>query len=44
MSAETTIALSKEKNIIGIKEASGSFSQCMQIMKNTSQGLSENIR
>ena len=37
MSAETTITLSKEKNIIGIKEASGSFSQCMQIVKNTSK-------
>ena len=37
MSAETTITLSKEKNIIGIKEASGSFSQCMQIVMNTSK-------
>jgi 4-hydroxy-tetrahydrodipicolinate synthase len=35
MSAETTIALSAEKNIIGIKEASGNFGQCMQIMMNT---------
>ena len=35
VSAETTIELAKEKNIIGIKEASGNFSQCMQIMMNT---------
>jgi 4-hydroxy-tetrahydrodipicolinate synthase len=35
MSAETTIELAKEKNIIGIKEASGNFGQCMQIMMNT---------
>jgi 4-hydroxy-tetrahydrodipicolinate synthase len=35
VAAETTIALSKEKNIIGIKEASGHFGQCMQIMMNT---------
>ncbi|MCW3124944.1 MAG: dihydrodipicolinate synthase [Bacteroidetes bacterium] len=35
MSAETTIELSKVKNIIGIKEASGNFGQCMQIVKNT---------
>ena len=35
MAAETTIALAKEKNIIGIKEASGNFGQCMQIMMNT---------
>ena len=35
MTAETTIALSKEKNIIGIKEASGNFGQCMQIVMNT---------
>jgi 4-hydroxy-tetrahydrodipicolinate synthase len=37
MSAETTIELSKVKNIIGIKEASGNFGQCMQIVKNTSK-------
>lgn len=35
MAAETTIALSAEKNIIGIKEASGNFGQCMQIVMNT---------
>ena len=35
MTAETTIELSKEKNIIGIKEASGNFGQCMQIVMNT---------
>jgi 4-hydroxy-tetrahydrodipicolinate synthase len=35
MTAETTIALSKVDNIIGIKEASGNFGQCMQIVKNT---------
>lgn len=37
MSAETTVELSKVKNIIGIKEASGNFGQCMQIVKNTSR-------
>jgi 4-hydroxy-tetrahydrodipicolinate synthase len=37
MTAETTITLSKEKNIIGIKEASGLFGQCMQIVMNTSK-------
>ena len=35
MSPETTIELSKISNIIGIKEASGNFSQCMQIVMNT---------
>ena len=35
VTAETTITLSKEKNIIGIKEASGNFGQCMQIVMNT---------
>lgn len=33
--AKTTIALSQVDNIIGIKEASGNFAQCMQIVKNT---------
>lgn len=33
--AKTTIALSQEENIIGIKEASGNLSQAMQIVKNT---------
>lgn len=37
MTAETTIELSKVRNIIGIKEASGNFAQCMQIVKNTSK-------
>ncbi len=35
MTAETTIALSEVDNIIGVKEASGNFSQCMQIVKHT---------
>ncbi len=35
MTAETTIALSEVDNIIGVKEASGNFSQCMQIIKHT---------
>jgi 4-hydroxy-tetrahydrodipicolinate synthase len=35
MTAETTIELSKEQNIIGIKEASGNFGQCMQIVMHT---------
>lgn len=35
MTAETTIALSEVENIIGVKEASGNFSQCMQIVKHT---------
>lgn len=35
MTAETTIALSEVDNIIGVKEASGNFSQCMQIIKQT---------
>ncbi|MFN8310786.1 MAG: 4-hydroxy-tetrahydrodipicolinate synthase [Chitinophagales bacterium] len=35
INAETTIELSKVPNIIGIKEASGNFSQCMQIVKET---------
>jgi len=35
MAAETTIALSEVDNIIGVKEASGNFGQCMQIVKYT---------
>ena len=35
MNASTTIELAKHKNIIGVKEASGNFAQCMQIVKNT---------
>jgi 4-hydroxy-tetrahydrodipicolinate synthase len=34
MTAETTLRLAKEKNIIGMKEASGNFEQCMEIIKN----------
>jgi 4-hydroxy-tetrahydrodipicolinate synthase len=35
VSAETTLRLSKEcSNIIGMKEASGDFSQCMKIIKH----------
>lgn len=34
ISAETTLRLAKDfKNIIGIKEASGNFDQCMQLVK-----------
>ena len=32
--AATTLRLAELKNIIGIKEASGDFSQCMQLVKN----------
>lgn len=35
ISADTTIRLSKHKNIIGIKEASGDLMQCMAIAKGT---------
>lgn len=34
MTAKTTIRLAEVKNIIGMKEASGDFIQCMQIAKN----------
>lgn len=34
MKAETTLRLAEVENIIGIKEASGDFGQCMQIVKN----------
>jgi 4-hydroxy-tetrahydrodipicolinate synthase len=35
MKAETTLRLAREvKNVIGIKEASGDFNQCMQIVKS----------
>jgi 4-hydroxy-tetrahydrodipicolinate synthase len=34
MKAETTLRLAEVKNIIGMKEASGDFAQCMQIIKN----------
>ncbi|HZH86565.1 MAG TPA: 4-hydroxy-tetrahydrodipicolinate synthase [Brumimicrobium sp.] len=34
MSAETTLALAKVENIVGVKEASGNMDQVMQILKN----------
>jgi 4-hydroxy-tetrahydrodipicolinate synthase len=34
LKAETTLRLAEVENIIGIKEASGDFAQCMQIVKN----------
>jgi 4-hydroxy-tetrahydrodipicolinate synthase len=34
ITAETTLRLAEEKNIIGIKEASGMMVQCMHILKN----------
>ncbi len=34
MQVATTLRLAEVKNIIGIKEASGDFNQCMQIVKN----------
>ena len=35
IAAETTLQLAEEmKNIIGVKEASGNFDQCMRILKN----------
>ncbi len=34
MTAETTLKLAEHPNIIGIKEASGNFSQCMEIIRN----------
>ena len=34
ISAETTIRLATHSNIIGIKEASGNFEQCMRIIKD----------
>lgn len=40
MSAETTLKLANDfKNIIGIKEASGSVEQCMRIIKNRPNGF-----
>jgi 4-hydroxy-tetrahydrodipicolinate synthase len=38
MTAETTLKLAKDfENIIGIKEASGNFTQCMEIIRNKPQ-------
>lgn len=37
LSAETTIRLSKVKNIVGTKEASGNFSQIARIIENTDE-------
>lgn len=34
ISADTTLLLAEEENIIGVKEASGNFDQCMRILKN----------
>ena len=34
MTAQTTLRLTKEKNIAGIKEASGNMVQCMHILQN----------
>lgn len=39
LDAETTIALSKHDNIIGIKEASGDLPQSMKILDNTSENF-----
>jgi 4-hydroxy-tetrahydrodipicolinate synthase len=37
MTAETTIRLSREKNIAGIKEASDDMMQCMQILRDVQE-------
>ena len=37
MAAETTLRLAKEKNIAGMKEASGNMVQCMHILRNRPQ-------
>ena len=37
MTADTTIELSKHKNIIGIKEASGDLNQCAEIVAQTNE-------
>ena len=39
MSIETTLRLAKEKNIAGIKEASGNMEQIMQIIKDKPNGF-----
>jgi 4-hydroxy-tetrahydrodipicolinate synthase len=37
--AETTLRLAQNPKIIGIKEASGDFTQCLQILKNRPEGF-----
>ena len=37
LTAETTLTLAQHPNIIGIKEASGNFTQCLSIAKNKPQ-------
>ena len=40
ITAETTLKIANElENVIGIKEASGNFSQCMKILKNRPDGF-----
>lgn len=39
MTAATTLKLAQHKNIIAMKEASGNFEQCMQIIKNKPEGF-----
>jgi 4-hydroxy-tetrahydrodipicolinate synthase len=39
MTAVTTLKLAEHKNIIAVKEASGNFTQCMDILKNRPEGF-----
>lgn len=39
MKAETTLRLAEHQNIIAMKEASGNFEQCMEIMKHRPDGF-----
>lgn len=39
MTAATTLALAEHPNIIAMKEASGNFEQCMEILKNRPDGF-----
>ncbi|HYG15092.1 MAG TPA: 4-hydroxy-tetrahydrodipicolinate synthase, partial [Bacteroidia bacterium] len=39
MTAATTLKLAQHENIIAMKEASGNFEQCMQIIKNKPEGF-----
>lgn len=39
VSAKTTLKLAKHKNIIGIKEASGNFEQCLEIARDKPEGF-----